>query len=767
VAGRIRIAFIFAVVTACAFWGARSGRLFAQPATTAPLAETIQKDMEQLSATLFDESAKQEERDESARRLIARQTPQANEILRNALVSAGNRGAQLAAARALGTDNRPDPNLIDPLFALLGPDRALTEAAAQALTQYKGDSGVISRLIRIVSARQQPEAVRGAVARALGTFLDKRAAQTLIELLRGDESQAMHTAAAAALMEMTGLVENGQDVQKWEQWWNSSGGKDEADWRLALLTERAGRLAQVERRYSQLTDEVRTLLADQYQILPAAQQAAMILRYLRSSEPVIRSVGARLVFDDAVNNHTISAATREQLRKMVGDSSPQVRIEVAGALRALNDANALDALLSQSAQETDPDVRAALARAIGPIRDLRALPEMQRLVHDPSYAVAAAAAEAIAALGPQIRAKDPALALKTANDLKQILETRTGDAGSLALREAVVEAMGSLREPTLLSTFYTLLRPRESTQVRRSALKALGDMRDPNSVDLVINSLDDPDASVRLEAVEALGKVGSFEHAQALYRRLNPAEESDSSVRERAWRVLQALLPAAPKDQLSAWADRFNAEPSRRLIILKSLADKQLKDKEDERLAYTRQNIGETLMLLSQPADAAGYFRDALDYWNSRGRERMVNEGLISQLLGALLKARQYAQAAEFGSKLIKEDVGQQQTVGPALRTEAERLRDANDLKAALELIGEAKKMNPPLSPRYFRDLEDIESEVRRRMATDARPTSGPQSARGNHAERVFCGGRITSTFVATPSTNSIAMADDSPGSSG
>ena len=218
------------------------------------------------------------------------------------------------------------------------------------------------------------------------------------------------------------------------------------------------------------------------------------------------------------------------------------------------------------------------------------------------------------------------------------------------------------------------------------------------------------------------------------------------------------------------------------MIILKTLADKQAKDKEEERLAYTRQNIGETLMLLNQPADAAGYFRDALDYWNSRGRERMVNEGLISQLLSALLKARQYGQAAQFASKLIKEDVGQQQTVGPAFRTEAERLRDANDLKAALELIGEAKKMDPALSPRYFRDLEDIESEVRRRMATDARPATGPQSARNPAAPLALrravalakradihmdLGGRITSTFVAIPSANSIAIADCTPGSSG
>jgi len=764
-----------AVIAAITLGGGISGvGAYAQtpaPVTAATEQAAVQKDLEQLSTLLMDETARQEDRDEAARRLVIRPLPQARETLRAALISAGNRGAQLAAARALAIDPHPDNSFVVPLFALLGPDRALTEAAAQALAQYKNDPEVISRLVAVATARQQSEAVRAAVIKALGTFLDKRTAQVLIELLRDDESPAIHTAAASALVEMTGLRDNGSDVQKWQQWWADNGGKSDADWRAALLAERANRFGQIEIRYGQLTDEVRTLLADQYQLLPPAQQPAAILRFLRSAEPVVRAVGARLVFEDAINNHTIPQATREQLRKMVGDSSAQVRIEVAGALRAINDANALDALLGQLAQETDPGVRAAIARAIAPIRSLKALPEMRKLLHDPSNSVAEAAADAIAALGPEIRASDPKLAKELAEELRTVLESRTGDTNSAPLREGVVEAMGSLKEPSLLSTFHSLLRPRETVAVRRAALKALGDLHDPNSVDLVINSLEDPDASVRLEAVEALGKVGSFEQAQALYRRLT-SEETDSSVRERAWRVLESMLPKAPKDQLPIWADRFSAEPSRRLIILKTLAEKQQKDKEDEGLAYTRQNIGQTLMALNQPAEASNYFRDALDYWKTAGRERMVMEGLIKQLLDSLLRARQYSQAAQFSSRLIKDDTGQQQTVGPALRDEAKRLQDGNDLKGAIELITEAKKMDPPLSPTYYHDLEDIESEVRRRLAAEQPRSAGPRSAWSSAPvpltdppylcpdDDLFPGGRMTSTFVATPWLNSIATAD-------
>ena len=52
-------------------------------------ARTVQEDLAQLSARLGDESAKQDDRDEAARRLVARGTPEARGTLREALESAG------------------------------------------------------------------------------------------------------------------------------------------------------------------------------------------------------------------------------------------------------------------------------------------------------------------------------------------------------------------------------------------------------------------------------------------------------------------------------------------------------------------------------------------------------------------------------------------------------------------------------------------------------------------------------------------------------
>src|SRR5689334_9644802 len=66
-------------------------------AATPDTARTVQEDMAQLSARLGDESAKQDDRDEAARRLLARGTAEARGTLRESLES-GNRNAQLAAA---------------------------------------------------------------------------------------------------------------------------------------------------------------------------------------------------------------------------------------------------------------------------------------------------------------------------------------------------------------------------------------------------------------------------------------------------------------------------------------------------------------------------------------------------------------------------------------------------------------------------------------------------------------------------------------------
>src|SRR5690606_21883923 len=104
-----------------------------RPVTVFSPAQTVEADIARLSQILSHEPTRQRDRDEQDRRHASRNTPVTRQLLRDALVSARNSGAHLAAARALVVAGRPDVNSRDPLFALIGRSRQHSEAAAMAL----------------------------------------------------------------------------------------------------------------------------------------------------------------------------------------------------------------------------------------------------------------------------------------------------------------------------------------------------------------------------------------------------------------------------------------------------------------------------------------------------------------------------------------------------------------------------------------------------------------------------------------------------------
>ena len=95
-----------------------------------------------------------------------------------------------------------------------------------------------------------------------------------------------------------------------------------------------------------------------------------------------------------------------------------------------------------------------------------------------------------------------------------------------------------------------------STRIRWAAFRALGELRNPKSADTIARYLEDRESGVRLEAVRSVGKTSPSEHAEELYRRMNPVEETDASVREEAWNVLQTTFTTLPLDQLPTWIQR-------------------------------------------------------------------------------------------------------------------------------------------------------------------------------------------------------------------
>jgi HEAT repeat protein len=664
-------------------------------------------------------------RDQAAQRLVSRGNAEAHQILFRVLSGSGQRDGQLAVARALASWSRPtdpDPMFIEPLINLLGTDAELTGAVAGALGAYKDNDRVRTRLTLFAGNVTQPVSSRTAVIRAMGRLVDKRAAGTLVMMLNRDENQRIRDAVADALIEMTGLSQHGRDVQRWNLWWDENRNKSEAEWSRDLLYKNASRAGQLAKRLDQVREQAQQLIREDVQARPEAERGQRYVAFLQSEAEDVRWATVQIVYNEVVRTapKPMPADVNQVLRGMIADASSEVRRAVVQTLGVANDREAVAALLTQLGQEKEPEVRAAIALALGPTHDLTALEPLLARLDDDSFSVARAAADALGEMAPVLRLPDNReLADQAAAQfLRRLRGTDPGQAAFAPLRQSLAQAMGRLGHPSCLSTFYELIHTdREPPLIRISAYRGIGRIGRPDSAGMIIDALQrERDSGVRLEALDALGKTAiTFEFAHAIGRLLNEQAEPDATVREKAWGVLEGLLPRAAERDLNFWAERFRGaselDVARRLGVLVVLEKKLDEQKHEERLATCRQNIGETLYRLGRFDDAAASFRLALDYWMSINAGPQVTDLLMQQFMDAQLRARKYAEASTFATAMIQQNAANAEPLWWKIKSEIERLRKTSELDGALLLIEAVRKV--PLGPSYASLLDTMEKEIR------------------------------------------------------
>ena len=197
--------------------------------------------------------------------------------------------------------------------------------------------------------------------------------------------------------------------------------------------------------------------------------------------------------------------------------------------------------------------------------DLRSVPELEKRLagQQPIMGVPAAAGAfggsgSTPNLGSMLYANDPEAAKRIAAKLRDVLARRSEQPGAERLRQALVEALVPLREPTMLPTYFKLLNLRETDQTRRAALRGIGELRNPNAADIVVAWLNkDPSPLVRKQAITTLETTSGTEQFETLYQRMQPGFEGNADVRAEAWRVFSALLPQASTEQVNRWPGRF------------------------------------------------------------------------------------------------------------------------------------------------------------------------------------------------------------------
>jgi HEAT repeat protein len=705
-------------------------------AQTAPVPATSPNSASSLQI-LTDPHSSQSDRDEAARKLVSSHDESMVPPLVAGLTQPDS-GIQLAVASALGDVSWPQPEFVEPLFSLLvnrEGQRARVRAAAAALSHYKGNTDVLQRLTTIADSNLGDD-VRVPVIMAIGSFNQKLAAQTLIDLQQRTDSDAVERAAGDALMGMTGLDDLGHNVQAWKQWWDKASNLSDADFQAEIRGHRADAFEPQVEKEAQLEASIIEVLNQEYEALPTPKDKAnLLIQYMRSASPTIRAEGANIVYIGRQSPDGAPPGTMEQVRGLLDDISPDVRAAAAQAL--FNDADSAPAMVQRLSVERDDLVRVELIKSLTNLYDPAAVALMIQFVqNDPSALVRINSANGIAEAAKHSNLfadRDREQQVVTA--LLAALKT-TGEPGSETLRAAIVGAMAALHDPQLLQTFQSLLDPREVTAVRVNAITGLGGLKNPEVSDSIAAFLNDPDPDIRGAAVVALGTTVQPIYITNLLNTMS--KDSEESVRLAAWNVLKGWIGDLDEQDLATLADAVKSEDAdKRLAVLEALRDRLIKDIQSatddakrqslsEALAAQRQNVGDCMMDLGQYGDAADQYQQALTYWKANGGKPDVIDTLQGNVVQALIKAQRYSDAAGFASAVIQQYGNDPtmkftlETIGSKFLVEAENLTastDPADYDKAAALFAAVDKMAPPLTGSYHQHLSDLEQQLNQKRA--------------------------------------------------
>jgi HEAT repeat protein len=403
-------------------------------------------------------------------------------------------------------------------------DWEVREAASDALGEL-GDPRAVDSLLDALSDEYWP--VRKAAASSLGEIGDPGAVEPLIAALR---AELTHRAGAAVPVRF-GYT----DFPGLHDSWTARRAIVVA---LGRLGDARGALPLVEA----LRDDhkwVRVDAAEALGKLGDARAVDALIGVLTDSDSLVRATAAaaldRLAWrpDDGAAGAAYWIATQQwakcgetgaiaPLISALGDEDPAIR---GGAARTLADVGTravpplIDAL-------QDPHMtlrgRSGAAEALGGIGDARAVEALLPLLDDREISVRRAAAQALGRLG-DTRAAEPLVSALADHDAD--------------MRTAAAEALQQLAwrpEGTAAGAAYWVATHQWDEAVRAAAVEPL------------IMALQDPDASVRKPAAEALGKLGD---ARAIAPLSGALGDSDIRVARAAARALVAMYSSGKLDE--------------------------------------------------------------------------------------------------------------------------------------------------------------------------------------------------------------------------
>ncbi|WP_143162808.1 HEAT repeat domain-containing protein, partial [Couchioplanes caeruleus] len=209
---------------------------------------------------------------------------------------------------------------------------------------------------------------------------------------------------------------------------------------------------------------------------------------------------------------------------LASNPAEQTRAAAAAALASVGHRDAIDQVMEALVKDESAVVRLACAATLGRLRARQAVGVLAGALSDPAGPVRAGAARALGALAdsrtvaPLIRALEvehdyDALAaiasalgrLRNAEAVPGLVMALTET--SLNVRMDACRALGEIRDPAAIPALARRLADHVGA-VRGEALKALGEIGDASATPHLIEALSHPEAQTRAVASTALGKIG-------------------------------------------------------------------------------------------------------------------------------------------------------------------------------------------------------------------------------------------------------------------
>lgn len=573
---------------------------------------------------LLDPQASADQRRRWAELLFAFDTPATRGLIVDLLQHPNQPSAQqtlceVLAERPLPVSPSLDRDVIDPLLLLLDSEReSLRGAAADALAQLGGPE-VAKKLGSLAGNAEAPMNQRLAAIDALAVRVYRREVVGVLMPLLGSQEPLIVERVVAAI-EPASRETIGQDVQRWRHWWGDKQVMTDQAWLENQLQITQDRLRSVEqamgeqrldsqRRIAGLAQKLAGFQRDAFRSLGAEGQENQLTEWLADPLAEVRQTALGIIKARiADEGQRPSGEVLEALLGLLAEGSPGTRREVLLIVQTLSAPEVVAAVLSRLDQESNPAMRVPLFKAIGKLVSPAAIQalvlEIASPKSDPACVREAALALGQIAAHPIAREElaDAVDALK--NRLRQVTVDQT------ALRAALLSAMAGVGDARFGTEFRDAINSDDSDTLR-PAIRGLIELDDRSQMPRLRTLVGSSDAQVRVAALDALATLGGEDaDLEAVLTHLNPALESDETVRNAAWLAFRTLTNRQSVEDRFAAANRLRDLPELEARYLEELIDDHAAlNGNDETRARIHDRLGVVWVNQEQHAKAAPHLR--------------------------------------------------------------------------------------------------------------------------------------------------------------